>query len=109
MVMEKQNATRLPKRKPRFSPYLFWDVKRKNFDFDKNRLFMIERVCSRGLEKDWKELLRYYGWETVRKEATQIGWLDGKTIAFLSCVFDIPREQFQCYKNRRSRKNYWAL
>jgi hypothetical protein len=84
-------------------------MKRRGFDFDANRLLIIERVCSRGLEKDWREMMRYYGRETVRQEVTRIGWLDGKTLSFLSCVFDMPKERFICYKNRQSRKNYWDL
>jgi hypothetical protein len=108
MVMEKLSSDVHPIRKPHFSRYLFWDLKRKAFNFDQNRLLMIERVCSRGLEKDWQEMLRYYGRETVKKEVVRIGWLDGKTLSFLSCIFDIPKEQFKCYKNRQSRKNYWG-
>jgi hypothetical protein len=108
-AMEKLNLDVHPIRKPRFSPYLFWDIKRKGFDFDQNRLLMIERVCSRGLEKDWREMLRYYGRKTVKEEVVRIGWLDGRTLSFLSCVFDIPKERFKCYKNRQSRKNYWDL
>jgi hypothetical protein len=107
--MEKPISNAHHIRKPHFSRYLFWDVKRRGFDFDQNRLLMIERVCSRGLEKDWRELIRYYGWETVKKEAVRIGWLDGRTLSFLSCVFDIPKERFECYKNRQSRKSYWDL
>jgi hypothetical protein len=109
MAIEKLSLGTHPIRKPRFSPYLFWDMKRQGFDFDQNRLLMIERVCSRGLEKDWREMIRYYGWETVKKEVVRIGWLDGKTLSFLSCIFDIPRERFKCYKNRRFQKSYWAL
>jgi hypothetical protein len=96
-------------RKPHFSRYLFWDVERSGFDFDQNRLLMIERVCSRGLENDWREMIRYYGWETVKQEVVRIGWLDGRTLSFLSCIFDIPKERFKCYKHRQSRKNYWDL
>jgi hypothetical protein len=108
-VMEKPTPDTRPIRKPRFSRYLFWDMGRKGFNFDQNRLLIIERVCSRGVEKDWREMIRYYGWETIKEEVVRIGWFDGKTPGFLSCVFDIPRERFKCYKNRRSRKNYWGL
>ncbi|MDR2069395.1 MAG: hypothetical protein LBP71_05950 [Spirochaetaceae bacterium] len=107
MDIEKEHSNTQPPKKPHFSPYLFWDIKRRGFDFDKNRLLMIERVCSRGLEKDWREMLKYYGWETVKQEVVRIGWLDGRTLSFLSCIFDIPKERFKCYKNKRSRKNYW--
>jgi hypothetical protein len=105
--MKKEVFNVQSKRKPRFSPYLFWDMKRRGFDFDKHRLLMIERVCSRGLERDWQEMLKYYGWETVKKEVAAIGWLDARTLSFLSCVFDLPKEKFKCYKKRQSRKSYW--
>jgi hypothetical protein len=107
--MEKELAGAPPKRRPRFSPYLFWDMKRRGFDFDQHRLLVIERVCSRGLERDWREMLKYYGWETVKQEMMGAGWLDARTLSFLSCVFDVPKEKFRCYKNRQSRKNYWDL
>jgi hypothetical protein len=51
-------------------------MKKKGIDFDANRLLIIERVCSRGLEKDWREMIRHYGWETVKREVVRIGWLD---------------------------------
>jgi hypothetical protein len=94
---------------PSFSSYLFWDVNPQKFDYQKNRLFVIERVTTKGTEEDWQELKRYYGWETLKKEIVLVPYLDNKTWNFLSVIFDIPKEEFKCYKNAQSRKSYWNL
>jgi hypothetical protein len=93
--------------RPQFSDYLFWDVNPKTFDFDEQKRFMIERVCSRGTENDWKELFRYYGWELVRKEVVKIPYFDDKTHNYLSVIFQVPKSKFRCYRNKRSRLNFW--
>jgi hypothetical protein len=94
---------------PDFSPYLFWDVKRQDFDYETNKRFMIERVCSRGTEADWKELFRYYGQDTVRKEIVHLSYLDNKTLNYLSVIFQIPKSKFKCYRNKQSRPNFWSF
>jgi hypothetical protein len=94
---------------PSFSSYLFWDVNPEEFDYKKNRLFVIERVTTKGTEEDWQELKRYYGWETLKKEIVLVPYLDNKTWNFLSVIFGIPKEEFKCYKSAQSRKSYWNL
>jgi hypothetical protein len=92
---------------PHFSSYLFWDVKLQSFDYEMNKHFMIERVCTKGTEADWKEMFRYYGYDTIRKEVLCLSYLDNKTLNYLSVIFQIPKSKFKCYRNRQSRQNFW--
>ncbi|GHT01792.1 hypothetical protein AGMMS49525_03550 [Bacteroidia bacterium] len=93
---------------PNFSPYLFWDVKKEDFDYETNKRFMIERVCSRGTEADWKELFRHYGQTTVREEMLHLPYLDNKTLNYLSVIFQMPKSKFKCYRNKQLRPNFWS-
>jgi hypothetical protein len=92
---------------PHFSSYLFWDVNPQNFDYDINKRFLIERVCTKGTDADWKELFRYYGYDIIRKEILCIPYLDDKTLNYLSVIFQIHKSKFKCYKNRPFRQNFW--
>lgn len=78
---------------------LFWDVDVHSIDLEKHKRFVIARVLQRGSFEDFKNLLKFYGEKTIKKEVVQIRYLDKKTLRFCSFYFDIPKEQFRCFKN----------
>ncbi len=43
------------------SPHLLWEYDLSNFDYDRSKRIVIERVIERGNIKDWQEIKRYYG------------------------------------------------
>ena len=58
--------------KPRLNPdltklrrILFWDTKMENIDWDKQKRPIIKRVFERGNEIEKKEIIRFYGQESV--------------------------------------------
>jgi hypothetical protein len=51
-----------------------------------------------GTEKDTREVVRYYGIDTIKNEIVKIKVLDKKTVNYLSFTFDIPKGGFACYK-----------
>ncbi|MFO7613965.1 MAG: hypothetical protein R6W71_04920 [Bacteroidales bacterium] len=76
--------------------HLFWDVDYGSIDWDKHRIFVITRVCSKGSLSDWKEIIDYYGAEEIRRALMQARYLDPRTLAFSSFYFNTPKEQFRC-------------
>ena len=82
---------------PKIRPFLLWDVTREEFDFSKNKQLVIERTCSLGNFSDFKEIVRFYGFDTIKEELIKSASLDRKSLSFFSLFFDIPLEKFKCY------------
>ena len=76
---------------------LFWDTDFEKIDWDQHAAYVIERVARYGFLNEWKNVLDYYGHEKVKKEILKFRDLDGKTLNYLSILFNIPKERFRCY------------
>jgi hypothetical protein len=86
----------------KLSTCLFWDYDIKNLDPDVDRNLILERVFTRGTEKDEKEVFAYYGKTVIRDTVLNIKYLDKKTLNYLSIIFNISKEKFKCYKKTLS-------
>ena len=64
---------------PKIRPFLLWDVKIENFDFIVNRQLVIQRACSLGNFSDFKEIVRFYGLDIIKKELVKLASLDSKS------------------------------
>jgi len=82
----------------KLSDYLFWDYNKNLLDPDIDRNLILERVYSMGTENDEREALNYYGTNLIKNSILNIKYLDKKTLNYLSIVFNIPKEEFKCYK-----------
>ena len=82
---------------PKIRPFLLWDVDIEKFDFSLNKRIVIERACTLGNITDYKEIVRFYGVETVKNELLNSVSLDPKSLNYFSLIFNIPVEKFKCY------------
>lgn len=73
-----------------FSQYLFWDTPLEKIDITKHKNYIIERVLSRGLLKDFYFLLQLYTRKEIIEGIRNSRDLDKKTINFCSLYFGIP-------------------
>jgi hypothetical protein len=89
--------------RPVFTKTLFWDCHYHRINYDKESRFVIERVLTRGTDSDEKKLFAYYGSEKIKQTVLELRYLDKKTLNYLSIIFNIPQEQFRCYKNTPSK------
>jgi hypothetical protein len=89
------------------SPHLFWDVDIAALDAENDQAFIIHRVLEYGLMTDWTAIVATYGIARISQVATTCRSLDKKAAAFVSCVADIPREQFRCFEQTPSKIPYW--
>ncbi len=95
------------KNKPEINKSLFWDTDFDRIDFEKNARFVIQRVLTRGNEKDFQELIKFYGIERLKKEIVKVRYLDKKTLNFCSVFFGINKKLFRCYNTEPSIRKLW--
>ena len=89
------------------SPHLFWDIDMHQLDANKNIETIIQRVLQYGLLKDWLMIYNFYGLQTIVSVVKQLRDLDDKSIAFISSLSKIPREEFLCYTIKQSIPKHW--
>lgn len=76
-----------------FSQHLFWDCHLADIDLQKNKVYVIERVVTRGQMNDFNLLLTLYPPEEIVMALTKTKALDAKTAHFCSWYFNIPPTQ----------------
>ncbi len=78
----------------------------KNFDWEKCKQIVVERVIERGMDQDFYTIFRMYGGvEGVREIAKNIKHFRWPWDAnFVSMVFDIKQEDMLCYKRKQLRE-----
>lgn len=90
-----------------FSEHLFWDVKKSEIDFDKNKSYVIWQVLEYGKLEDWRLIQKYYGIQEIAKTAMTFRGLDPKALNFISFLSGIPKEKFRCYTYQQSLPPHW--
>jgi len=88
------------------SSYLFWDRDMHKLDLINDKELILERVFSRGMENDEKLVFVMYDKEVIKETVLNIKNFDKKTLNYLSIIFQIPKENFRCYKNIQFQSHY---
>jgi len=91
---------------PKLSKYLFWDYNIDKLDPNFDIKLILERVFTLGTENDEKAVFNYYGKSRIKDTILNINNLDKKTINYLSIVFNIPKEEFKCYRKSLSKEPF---
>ena len=89
------------------SKNLFWDREFSDLDDTRDRRLIIERAVGMGDLADIKEIIKFYGLETIKQEIVEAGYLDNKTLAWLNVFLNIPKTKFKCYAKRQSNQVHW--
>jgi hypothetical protein len=87
--------------------HLLWDMNLTDFDWQKCRKIVVERVIERGNMEDFYTLFNMYGGvDGVRKIVKEIHGLEPRDIAFVCAVFDLKKEELGCYKRKQLREKH---
>ena len=92
-----------------FSKHLFWDVNRNNLDLERSKKTIITNVLDYGLINDWDMIYNYYGIDEIAQAVINLKYLDKKSIAFVSLLSKIPKENFLCYTTRQLNQTHWEF
>jgi hypothetical protein len=87
---------------------LLWDMNLERFDWEKNKKIVVERVIEYGQPEDYHTIFSLYGGiEGVRNIIKQIHHFRyPQDIAFVCMVFDIKKEELECYRRQQLRKQH---
>jgi hypothetical protein len=91
----------LPKR-------FFWEADYDRIDWQASYRTIIQRILERGREKEWKELIRFYGRDkiiTALKE--EINFLPDGILEDVAHCFGLKKEKMRCYIRKQSRPQLW--
>jgi hypothetical protein len=91
---------------PQVSKHLLWDFKLTDFDWEKMKVIVVQRVVERGRENDYYAIFNLYGGvEGVREIIIQIPEiLSPRNESFVKTVFNLKKEDLQCYRRKRLRE-----
>lgn len=90
-----------------FSPHLFWDIDKKQFNMTNCPSQIIQRVLEYGNLNDWALTLSCYGLEKIVSEVKQLRSLDPKALSFICCISDTKKEDYRCYHFQQSNPALW--
>lgn len=91
-------------KKIKLNKNLFWDIKPKDLDFEKNKEFIVGRVLLYGDIDDYKKIKKFYGLRNLKSIAKKVRYLDRKSLNFYSLIFKVPKEQFICSQTLSKQK-----
>lgn len=92
----------------KLNPTLLWEYDLTNFDFQKMRDIVVQRVVERGWPNDWYAVLNLYGEKAIKQSIRNIEYLNDKDMNFVSKVFEIPLSEMKCYTKKQSRQAHWT-
>jgi len=82
------------------TPSIFWDVDISKLDAIEDKNYIIERVYSRGYEKDEILLWKLYSYREIKKAVVKLEELNERAAAYLSQIFNIKESKFKCYTGK---------
>ncbi len=86
---------------------LFWDVDPGKLDPYDSRILIIERIITRGNLQEFRELINFYTSGELADAVVKIGYLDNRTLNFVSTYLNIPKKEFKCYTKKQSVQKHW--
>ena len=86
---------------------LFWDIDIRTLDNLFSKKIIVERVITRGNLDEFIQLNKFYSKNELKETIIKIGYLDPRTLNFVSGFFDLPVSNFLCYKKKLLNPAYW--
>jgi len=95
-------------KKPELPPLLFWEFKYETIDWTEHIEMVIERVLDRGKDSEVDELIRFYGFQTVKRYLKVAKmYLMEHSLNRACRIFDVEKEDTVCWKRKAERGFGW--
>lgn len=94
--------------RPNLPKVLFWDFEYDKMDWNRSYKTIMERVLDKGSERDWEEMIRFYGRENVIKALKEdITYLSDITMQAVCKYFQLSEEQLRCSTKKQLNQGHW--
>lgn len=77
--------------------YAFWDVKRENLDFTRDKQFIVSRMFERGNLDDVLSLLAFYGVKEAGNTLKANRYLNRQGLFLAHSLLGLPLQDFKSY------------
>ncbi len=94
--------------KPELNPSLLWDFGEKEFDLQKNKKIIIQRVVEYGTLEDWSFIIKQYGEAEVVRNIKELSGLSKLNVNFICKVFNLKPHELKCCTKPQWRKQHWV-
>src|SRR5580698_9504984 len=93
----------IPSDKPDLKRRLFWEFVYDEIQWKESYALVIERVIEWGVEEEWQEVIRFYGYDKVlRTLKFECNYLMDHTIEKVCNYFKVKPEELRCYVRKQS-------
>lgn len=89
------------------SDHLFWDVDRSKLDLNTHFRFVLQRILSYGLMRDWNLFYNEFGIKRITEEAKEIRNMDERSLHFIAHLSGLDIHDFKCYTTKQSIPQHW--
>lgn len=93
---------------PSISKKAFLDIDFAKLDYEKDSLFIMQKVFNYGSWKDQVEIMRYYGLPRISKEIINASYLRNTVLSFLSVILYLQKTDFACYPKKQLNSLPWS-
>jgi hypothetical protein len=93
--------------KPNISSRAFWDVDFNKIDFEKNSVFVIDKVFNYGTFAEQLAIIKFYGIERIKDDVVKIAYFKKPVFAFVCGFFKLDKSLFTAYQRRQQQPNFW--
>ncbi len=88
---------------------LFWEYNYDKIDWQKEATGIIQRVIERGTYEEWRELIRFYGENTIIYALkNEINYLPDEIISDVCNYFKLVPTELKCYIRKLSNPRRWT-
>lgn len=82
---------------PLLPRYVFWDVKRENLDFSRDKSFIVSRMFERGKLDDVLGILMIYGKDEAGMVLANNKYLNRQGLYLAHTLLGLPLQDFKSY------------
>ena len=94
--------------KPIFDKRMFWEFDYDDIDWPRAYRTVIHRVLERGKEKDWENLISYYGLpKVINCIRSEIQYMPDYIIDNVCKYFDLKHKELLCWIRKQSMPKTW--
>ncbi|MBS1525848.1 MAG: hypothetical protein JST19_09390 [Bacteroidetes bacterium] len=94
--------------RPDLPKVLFWDFDYGKIDWIRTYKTIIERVLDKGSQKEWEELVRFYGLDKIIYALkNEIVYLSDITANAVCEYFKLSKPELKCYTKKQLNQGHW--